>query len=127
MIDTRNGVALSLPRFPCTPADPLRADPTPGAPAAPPPAAAAYPEEQFSSKRCAEKGCIFPARPGAKGTCLYHDREQREPASFESRQPSRLLLEYAKFGVGEFKLDDTRARDRRRWVTVREDFLEVAS
>jgi len=87
------------------------------------PLAGAREERVPSGARCAEKACIYPAVPGARGVCLYHDREEHEPVSFRSHQPSQLLLEHAKFGLGSPEFDHSRAQDRRRLATLREDFL----
>lgn len=78
-------------------------------------------------QRCSEKGCIFPVARHTTGKCLYHDREQREPALFHSLQPSMLLLDRAKFGLPDPKGDDSRARDRRRLAALREQCLEEAA
>lgn len=56
--------------------------------------------------------------------CLHHDRELREPNLFSSRQPTRLVLEHAKFGIPEVEVDTSRARDRRRMLRIREAFFE---
>jgi hypothetical protein len=75
--------------------------------------------------RCIEKGCIFPASPGSSGICPYHNRERTEPTYFHSQQPSRLLLEWSKFGLADREVEDTRARDRRLFATLRKRFLEI--
>jgi hypothetical protein len=74
--------------------------------------------------RCSEKGCIFPATESGTGKCLLHDLEEREPALFLSCQPTMLLLDQAKFGLPDPEADYSRARDRRRLATLREEFLE---
>lgn len=75
--------------------------------------------------RCIEKGCIFPASHDSRGTCPYHDRQRTEPTYFHSQQPSRLLLEWSKFGLADTEVEDTRARDRRLFATLRKRFLEI--
>lgn len=110
-----NRVASGLLSFP---EDDLGSNPSGAHPAKPSFALVAFPSE-----RCTVKGCVFPAmRPGS-GTCAYHDRQQFEPALFESFQPSILLLEQAKFNLPPEEIDDTRALDRRRLVAEREAFL----
>jgi len=81
------------------------------------------PAATLSALRCNEKACVFPAKPGTLGKCLYHQRQLHEPAMFHSLQPSRLLLEHAKFGLPECEPTDTRAADRRRLATQRQAFL----
>src|ERR1700756_5189785 len=76
--------------------------------------------------RCLEKGCVFPALPGADGRCLHHQRQQREPALYCSHQPSFALVERSKFGPP--KVEDlepnasARGFDRRRLMAERERF-----
>jgi hypothetical protein len=74
--------------------------------------------------RCAEKGCIFPATGSGTGRCLLHELEEREPALFLSCQPTLLVLDQWKFGLPDPEADYSRARDRRRLATLREEFLE---
>ena len=71
--------------------------------------------------RCSERGCIYPA--GASGKCLHHERLLLEPTKHESRQPISAVLEQAHFGVPDAEGSDTRGRDRRRWRSERERFL----
>ncbi len=82
---------------------------------------------RIEARRCAEKGCIYPAGPGETGRCLQHQRQQREPALFHSRQPSMILLDCAKFGLPEEEPEDSRFRDRRRLAAQREAFLGGAA
>jgi len=79
------------------------------------------------ARRCSERGCIYPAGPGESGRCLQHQRQQREPALFHSRQPSMILLDCAKFGLPEEEPEDSRFRDRRRLAAQREAFLGGAA
>jgi len=79
------------------------------------------------ARRCAERGCIYPAGPGESGRCLQHQRQHREPALFHSRQPSTILLDCAKFGLPEEEPEDSRFRDRRRLAAQREAFLGGAA
>ncbi|HZP01512.1 MAG TPA: hypothetical protein VFD30_14575 [Terriglobia bacterium] len=81
----------------------------------------------FSSRRCREKGCVFPVASSETGRCLQHDRQISEPALFHSHQPSMLLLDRAKFGLPDHEPDDSRARDRRRFAMLREARLEEGS
>ena len=77
--------------------------------------------------RCLEKGCVFPATPGADGRCLHHQRQQREPALYCSHQPSFALVERSKYGPAKIEeLEQnvsTRVFDRRRLMAERERFL----
>jgi len=77
----------------------------------------------FPGPRCREKGCVFPAGLGMAGRCLHHDRQLHEPVLFNSRQPTQLLLDRAKFGLPNSEPDDSRAADRRRQTQQRELFL----
>jgi hypothetical protein len=74
--------------------------------------------------RCSERGCIFPATGSGTGRCLLHDLEEREPTHFLSCQPTLLILDLGKFGPPDPDADYSRARDRRRLATLREEFLE---
>jgi len=76
--------------------------------------------------RCDEKGCVFPAAGPGKKKCLAHGRAESEPKHFGSFQPTMLLLDRAKFGLPgpDSEPDDSKARDRQRWVAEREAFLE---
>jgi hypothetical protein len=56
---------------------------------------------------------------GGRGECAYHRREYLEPACFTSQQPTRLLLDHARFSLPDFDAEDTRARDRRRLAAER--------
>src|SRR5208337_374902 len=82
---------------------------------------------RIEARRCGERGCIYPAGPGESGRCLQHQRQQREPALFHSRQPSMILLDCAKFGLPEEEPEDSRFRDRRRLAAQREAFLGGAA
>ncbi len=76
----------------------------------------------FTSPRCREKGCVFPASPTGNGNCTYHERQQAEPGLFHSNQPSNLLLDRAKFGPAEAEQDIARRRERRRMAILWEQF-----
>ncbi len=80
-------------------------------------------EESFAP-RCCEKGCVFPASPDGSGRCVQHDRQSREPVLFSSLQPTRILLDRAKFGLPEVEVDTSRAQDRRKLADMRQAFLE---
>ena len=82
---------------------------------------------RIEARRCAEKGCIYPAGPGESGRCRQHQRQQHEPTLFHSRQPSMILLDCAKFGLPEEEPEDSRFRDRRRLAAQREAFLGGAA
>jgi len=73
--------------------------------------------------RCCQRGCVFPAYPGAHGECAYHRRQFLEPACFQSRQPSFLLLDQARFGLPDREPDDERLRDRHRLAIERVHFV----
>jgi hypothetical protein len=78
------------------------------------------------SGRCLEKGCVFPALPGADGRCLHHQRQQREPALYCSHQPSFALAQRSKFGPARVEdlepSSNARGFDRRRLLAQRERF-----
>ncbi len=57
------------------------------------------------------------------GRCFYHYLELREPALFESYQPTLLLLDQAKFGLPDSEPDNSRARDRHQQASERREFL----
>ncbi len=78
-----------------------------------------------TNPRCLEKGCVFPAVSSVGGICYYHTLEQREPGCFRSYQPSRLLLEKAKFGLLCPGFENDRARDRRLLGGLREKLEET--
>ena len=73
--------------------------------------------------RCCHKACVFPAQPGARGECVYHHRQYVEPGSFQSQQPSSLLLDQAKFGLPDTEPDDGRVQDRNRLAAERVRFM----
>lgn len=73
--------------------------------------------------RCCHKACVFPAQPGAHGECAYHRRQSVEPASFQSVQPSFLLLDQARFGLPDSEPDDGRVQDRHRLASERVRFM----
>jgi hypothetical protein len=73
--------------------------------------------------RCCHKGCVFPARRGGRGECVYHRRQALEPGCFQSQQPSFLLLDQAKFGLPDSEPDDGRVRDRHRLAAERVQFM----
>lgn len=77
-----------------------------------------------SNPRCSEKGCVFPAAPGAAGMCLHHHRQKQEPILFASHQPTRVVLDRGQVGPPEDEVDTSRAKDRRRLAAIREAFLE---
>jgi hypothetical protein len=74
--------------------------------------------------RCSEKGCVFPASADGLGQCVQHRRQSQEPNFFSSLQPTRLVLERAKFGLPETEVDTSRTQDRRRLANLRQAFLE---
>ena len=92
-----------------------------------PPKAGPRPALVAVAGRCLERGCVFPALPGADGRCLHHQRQQREPSLYCSHQPSFALVQRSKFGPA--RSDDVepaanaRGFDRRRLVAERERFL----
>lgn len=92
-----------------------------------PPKAAPRTALVAAAGRCLEKGCVFPALPGADGRCLHHQRQQREPSLYCSHQPSSALVQRSKFGPA--RVEDVepnasaRGFDRRRLVAERERFL----
>lgn len=90
----------------------------------PAPAAQAVHRAESFTPRCSEKGCVFPASLDGSGRCVHHDRQSREPSLFSSLQPTRLVLDRAKFGLPEAEVDTSRAQDRRRLADIRRAFLE---
>lgn len=76
----------------------------------------------FSSTRCSEKGCVFPASPKGSGKCSYHFHQQEEPALFHSHQPTGLLLDPARSMPTERDDADSHKRDRRRMAAIWEQF-----
>ena len=80
--------------------------------------------EAAFAPRCSEKGCVFPASSDGLGRCVQHDRQNREPVLFSSLQPTRMVLDRAKFGVSEIEVDTSRAQDRRKLAGIRQAFLE---
>ena len=81
----------------------------------------------FTSPRCAEKGCVFPAASSQSAKCAYHERQMEEPVLFSSQQPSRLLLDPARVSPAGEEYDAERKRDRRRMAKQWEDFLKDSS
>ena len=73
--------------------------------------------------RCCQKGCVFPAQPGADGECAYHRRQSLEPDCFQSQPPTFLLLDQARFGLPDTEPDDGRFRDRHRLAEERFQFM----
>lgn len=82
-----------------------------------------------TTRRCAEKGCVFPATQPGAGRCLQHDRQHREPDLFGSQQPSMLLLDRAKFGLpdSDSTRSESHAEDRRHMARLWQAFQEGVS
>ncbi len=76
----------------------------------------------FSTARCSEKGCVFPASSLSGGKCSYHQRQQEEPVLFRSHQPTGLLLDPARMSPSDREYDGSRKRDRRRMADLWEQF-----
>ncbi len=76
----------------------------------------------FSSTRCSEKGCVFPASSKGSGKCSYHLHQQEEPTLFHSHQPTGLLLDPARSMPTERGDTGSRKRDRRRMAAIWEQF-----
>ncbi len=76
----------------------------------------------FSSRRCSEKGCVFPASLQGRGKCSYHLHMQKEPLYFRSRQPTGMLLDPARLMPSDKGDDGGRKRDRRRMADIWEQF-----
>ena len=76
----------------------------------------------FTTNRCSEKGCVFPASPKGQGKCSYHWHEQQEPVLFRSHQPTGLFLDPARSLPTEKEYDGSRKRDRRRLANLWEQF-----
>ena len=75
----------------------------------------------FSSTRCSEKACVFPATPQGRGKCSYHLHQQEEPVLFRSHQPTGMLLDPSR-SMPSGKDDGSRKRDRRRMAEIWEQF-----
>jgi hypothetical protein len=76
----------------------------------------------FSSTRCSEKGCVFPASLQGSGRCSYHLHMQEEPLYFRSHQPTGMLLDPARLMPSDKDNDGGRKRDRRRMADIWEQF-----
>ena len=76
----------------------------------------------FSSTRCSEKGCVFPASSQGSGKCSYHLHQQEEPVLFRSHQPTGMLLDPARSMPTERDDSGSRKRDRRRMAAIWEQF-----
>jgi hypothetical protein len=76
----------------------------------------------FSTARCSEKGCVFPASSQREGKCSYHLHQQEEPRLFRSHQPTGLLLDPARRTPDGKDYDSSRSRDRRRLAAIWEQF-----
>lgn len=91
-------------------------------PAAPRLEQASKPAQQ-SWPRCTEKGCVFPSELAGGGECAYHHRQFLEPACFSSQQPTRLLLDHARFNLPDSAPAEPRSSDRRRLAAERARFM----
>ena len=76
----------------------------------------------FSTRRCEERGCVFPAASVQSGKCVYHERQMEEPTLFRSQQPSHLLLDPARAMPTDEEYDESRKRDRFRLAKEWEEF-----
>jgi hypothetical protein len=76
----------------------------------------------FSSTRCSEKGCVFPASLEGHGRCSYHLHMHKEPVYFRSHQPTGMLLDPARILPTHKGNDGSRKRDRRRMADIWEQF-----
>lgn len=56
------------------------------------PAASAVTDLAVPTRRCAERGCVFPAAGCDSQYCVHHRRQEMEPALFHSRQPTWLII-----------------------------------
>ncbi len=63
--------------------------------------------------RCREKGCVFPASESGSGLCLVHDRQEQEPDTFGSMQPTWFVLHRSP-GPDEDMILRRQSRDRYR-------------
>ena len=97
------------------------------APAGEPRRSSSRPPLPVPSRRCAEKGCVFPVAPGGGDRCLHHRRQEDEPALYSSRQPSSAVVARGKFGpvsaAAIRDASDLPSHERRRMEAEREDFL----
>jgi len=76
----------------------------------------------FTSPRCSEKGCVFPAASARTGKCIYHERQMEEPVPFCSQQPSQLVLNAALAVSPDSEYDASQKRDRLRMAREWEEF-----
>ena len=76
----------------------------------------------FSTTRCSEKGCVFPASLEGHGRCSYHLHMQEEPVYFRSHQPTGMFLDPARMMPSDKGNDGSRKRDRRRMADIWEQF-----
>ena len=76
----------------------------------------------FTTVRCSEKGCVFPASSQGSGKCSYHLHQQEEPVLFRSHQPTGMLLDPARMSPSDREYDGSRKRDRRRMADLWEQF-----
>lgn len=76
----------------------------------------------FSTGRCAERGCVFPASSAGSGKCVYHTRQQEEPVLFRSHQPTGLFLDPARMGPADQEYHGSRKHDRRQMAALWEQF-----
>ena len=76
----------------------------------------------FSSTRCSEKGCVFPASAQGGGKCSYHLHQEEEPVLFCSHQPTGMFLDPVNSLPTERCDSGSRKRDRRRMAAIWEQF-----
>ena len=78
------------------------------------------------SRRCKVKGCVFESADGAQGICWIHALWENEPEKFQTLQPTRHVLEMAKYAITT-EDEDTHIRQKLRAKATRRAFLEGAA
>ena len=121
-------ISAAVPLAPPPLAFPLRPpaveEALPPGPSVLPPAAPTTVAPALAPRRCRVRACIFPALPGTGGHCLHHERERRDPSSFVSQQPIRMVMDRVKYDVVEGQDTDTRWIDRCRLAREKEEFSD---
>jgi hypothetical protein len=76
-----------------------------------------------AGRRCATRGCVFPALELSAGLCRIHLLQSEEPELFQSCQPILRVLLLARYNVTGLELADYRAQQHLVQAAVREAFL----
>ena len=76
-----------------------------------------------AGRRCATRGCVFPAQDPVTGLCRIHFLQNDEPELFQSCQPILRVLLLARYNVISLELEDYRAQQQLIQAEVRKAFL----